>query len=204
MTLTLDKRTPENASTLSVSSGITETITSLIPPSETKQGETIMAETLRFGTIEVEPDLLLHFPTGVIGFETCTRFTIISQGDSSQTSWRWLQSLDLPALAFPIMEPWDIRPDYTATLSDYDTLALGITDTDPTLLFVIVTVPAKNPREMTANLIAPIVINVATQEAKQVIVQETEYTTRHLIVDEIERAKTVRTMAISGVRAKAA
>ncbi len=193
MTLTLDKRTPET--TLPLVDAGTEAKTPVLP-------ETIIVDTLRFGTIEVETDLVITFPEGIIGFEHCTRFTVIAQGSAG--SLRWLQSLDVPALAFPITEPWEFRPDYSATLSDGDTQTLKLSDTIPALVFIIVTVPPKNPQEMTANLLAPLVVNVATRKAKQVIVQEAEYTTRHRIADEMVRAKGIRVEAVSEVRAKAA
>ena len=191
MALTLDNRTPE------LLSNPTATC-----PQTPEEMETITVSTGRFGTVEVETDLVITFPEGVIGFEKNTRYTIIAQEGTG--TLRWLQSLDTPALAFPITEPWQFRPDYVATLSDSDTQQLKLSDEIPTLVFVIVTVPPKNPQEMTANLLAPLIVNVATRNAKQVIVQETEYTTRHRIVDEMARAKGVRMEAVSVSRAKAA
>ena len=162
--------------------------------------ETVAVETTRFGQVEVEQDLIMTFPNGVIGFETQTRYAVISQNGGG--SLRWLQSLDSPALAFPIVEPWEVRPDYSATISDADTQALGICDEAPALVFSIVTVPPHNPQEMTINLLAPLIVNVVTRFGKQVIVQEQEYTTRHRVVDELQRGKSARIeMSTGGMKA---
>jgi flagellar assembly factor FliW len=63
------------------------------------------------------------------------------------------------------------------------------------LIFSIITVPPQNPQMMTANLLGPIVINGCTRRGKQVIVQDEEYTTRHRVVDELERAQTALPLA---------
>ncbi|HLK57577.1 MAG TPA: flagellar assembly protein FliW [Chthonomonadaceae bacterium] len=142
--------------------------------------------TSRFGTIEVEEDLIITLPEGLIGFEGCTRYVIVHHDENS--AFRWLQSLEEPAAAFPIMEPGLFRPDYAPTLSDADARFLEITTTDiPILVFSIITVPAGNPQQMTANLLGPIVVNGLTRRGKQVIAQDEGLTTRHRLVEELER-----------------
>lgn len=147
---------------------------------------TIHVETTRFGAIDVEKDLLIELPGGLIGFEDCTRFVVIHQDENSP--FRWLQSLDDGAVAFPIMDPWQFRPDYAPSISDADAAELGLTPEKPKLVFAIVTVPLNNPRGMTANLLSPVVINPLTRQGKQVIVLDECYTTRHNILEEMLRA----------------
>ena len=141
--------------------------------------------TSRFGEIEVDQDLIITLPEGVIGFEHCTRYVVLHQ--DPQSAFRWLQSLDDPAAAFPIMEPGLFRPDYAPTLSDADARFLALTHTIPILVFSIITVPTQDPQLMTANLLAPIVINGETRQGKQVIAQDDGLTTRHRLVEELER-----------------
>src|SRR5689334_803712 len=74
--------------------------------------------TTRFGLIEVDEELVITFTEGLIGFENCTRYLVVSQGDN--TAFRWLQSLDSPPVAFPVVEPGALRPDYAPTISDSD------------------------------------------------------------------------------------
>jgi flagellar assembly factor FliW len=141
--------------------------------------------TTRFGTIEIDEELVITLSEGVIGFEACRQFIVIHSDD--ETAFRWLQSLDEPAIAFPVVEPCDFRPDYAPTISDSDASLLGLNATTPALVLSIVTIPKNNPRDMTANLLGPLVINALTRQGKQVIIQDEEFTTRHLIVDELKR-----------------
>ena len=141
--------------------------------------------TTRFGVLEADPDLILNFPEGLIGFEGCRRFIVVRHQDKS--AFRWLQSLDEAHVAFPILEPAEFCAHYTPTISNADAALLEINDQSAILLFTIVTVPPRSPRDMTANLLGPLVINGVTRRGKQVIVQDEGYTTRHKITDELTR-----------------
>lgn len=149
----------------------------------------IRVHTTRFGTLEAEPDLIIHFTDGLIGFEHCQKFIVVRHDENS--SFRWLQSLEYPSIAFPIVEPSEFRPDYAPTISDSDAKYLGLDASTPNLLFAIVTVPPSNPRSMTANLLGPLVINGLTRQGKQVIVQDDCYNTRHEIMEELERTNSL-------------
>ncbi len=149
----------------------------------------IRVHTTRFGTLEAEQDLIIHFPDGLIGFEHCQKFIVVRHDENS--SFRWLQSLEYPSIAFPIVEPSEFRPDYAPTISDSDAKYLGLDASTPNLLFAIVTVPPSNPRSMTANLLGPLVINGLTRQGKQVIVQDDCYNTRHEIMEELERTNSL-------------
>ena len=149
----------------------------------------IAVSTTRFGLLEVETETVLTFPDGLIGFEACRRYIVVRHQDNS--AFRWLQSLDEAHVAFPIVEPMEFCAAYAPTISDADARLLDVNRGDaPILLFTIVTVPPRNPRDMTANLLAPLVINGLTRRGKQVIVQDEGYTTRHKIVDEMARRQT--------------
>jgi flagellar assembly factor FliW len=157
--------------------------------------ETQRIKTTRFGMLEVETELILTFPDGIIGFDSCTRYIVISTEDNG--AFRWLQSLDRPELAFPILDPTTFRPDYAPVISDMDARLLELTSTTPFLLFCVVTVPSHAPREMTANLLAPVVINGLTRNGRQVIIQDEGYNTRHKVVDELQRTAARATPAVA-------
>lgn len=144
--------------------------------------------TSRFGIIDVDNDLVITFPEGLIGFETCRDYVVVRHDDKS--AFRWLQSLEESGVAFPIVEPFAFRPDYAPTISDTDAHMLGLKRDTPTLLFVVVSVPGHDPQAMTANLLAPLVINGETRQGKQVIVQDDGYRTRHEVVKELARTAT--------------
>ena len=179
MALTLDKRTtnPEID----------------VTPTQVVQTATITVPTTRFGTLEVEEDIIIHLIEGIIGFEQWKRYVVVHHDNNS--SFRWLQALDHAGIAFPILEPREFRPDYAPTISNADARALQITADTPVLMFSIITVPQGKPQEMTANLLGPIIINGFTHQGKQVIVQDEEYHTRHKVVDELQRASEVAPVA---------
>jgi flagellar assembly factor FliW len=162
-----------------------------VPVREERRPERLRFESTRFGTLEVDTDLILTLPEGMIGFEHCTRYVVISTEDNG--TFRWLQSLDQAGTAFPILAPTSFRPDYAPTISDTDARFLELSAESPFLLFCIVTVPLNAPREMTANLLGPLIINSLTRRGKQVIVQDEGFMTRHRIVDELSRATTITT-----------
>ncbi len=151
--------------------------------------------TTRFGLLDVDPDLVLTFAEGLIGFAHCRSYIVVRHHEAS--AFRWLQCLDEPHIAFPVVEPREFCDDYAPTISDADARSLGLTADAPTLLFTIVTVPPRTPRDMTANLLAPLVVNGLTRRGKQVIVQDETYTTRHKIVDEIARRDQRQTLAVT-------
>ncbi len=153
------------------------------PAAEPAARQTERVPTTRFGTLEVERDLVITFPEGMIGFEKMRRFAVLHS--DLQSAFRWLQSLDEPSLAFPVLSPGIFRSGYSPTIPDSDARFLGLDHSTPALVFVVVTIPHGNPREMTANLLGPLVINPLTRRGKQVIVQDEGYTTRHRVMDEL-------------------
>ena len=159
-------------------------------------------ETTRFGTIEVDLDLVIHLSEGIIGFESCRDYVVVRHDDKS--AFRWFQSLQEPGVAFPVVEPFSFRPDYAPTISDTDARMLGLKADTPTLLFVVVSVPGNDPRAMTANLLAPIVINAPTRQGKQVIVQDEGYSTRHNLVTEMKRGSTLSSTTVAVTQITAA
>jgi flagellar assembly factor FliW len=111
-------------------------------------------ESTRFGTLEVADDAVLAFPKGLIGLPG-ERWTLVSGGDDS--AFRWLHSLEDPALALPVTNPWLFFDEYEVALSDADTAKIGCED--PSALEVYVTVRAAEQLEdFRANLRAPLVL----------------------------------------------
>ena len=137
--------------------------------------------TSRFGEIIVDEKSVITFPEGIPGFEHTRQYVIVPhRTGSGQTSpFRWLQSVDEPGLALPVINPWSIRPDYAPTVAGLIIKELGITDVRAQAQFLaVVTIPTNNPGGITVNLLAPILINRTTHVAKQVIVQNETYSIR--------------------------
>jgi len=136
----------------------------------------------KYGEIEVAEDLILHFPEGLHGFPELKRGCLVLY--SRTPGLRWLQSVDDPSLAFLTIEPHFIFPDYEAELPDSDSLALGLTEADQAAILTLVTI-SEDGSAITTNLLAPIVINIRTRCARQVILETDGYLTRHAISSHI-------------------
>lgn len=133
--------------------------------------------TSRFGAVEVAESDIIHFSDGLLGFEDLKRFFIVDPAD--ETLILWLQSADAADVAFPILEPKLFKPDYKVRLSANELRVLRIdsTKSKETLVYCILTIPA-DVATMTANLKAPVVINTDSQLARQVVLQENEYSVK--------------------------
>ena len=116
----------------------------------------------RFGIIDIPAERVIEFPNGLIGLGG-RRYAIVPAGDDSPFSW--LHSLDDPALALPVANPWRFFSDYAVELADEESVAL---ETDPSDVEVWVTVCAGSQlSDFCANLRAPIL--VAEGQGHQVI-----------------------------------
>jgi flagellar assembly factor FliW len=126
--------------------------------------------TTRFGAVEVPDKDVLFFSLGVLGFPEVRRYVMLDH--DRNTPLKWLQAVDKPELAFPMVPATDLVEDYHITVSPDDLAALAMESTDELLAFVILTIPNGAPERTTANLKAPIVMNPTTHLARQVLVEQ--------------------------------
>ncbi len=121
---------------------------------------TVTIDSPRFGTLQIASDDVIEFPHGLIGLGG-QRFAIIE----GEGSFSWLHSIDDPALALPVTNPWDFFSDYAVELSDEASEPITA---DPADVAVWVTVRAgAELADFYANLRAPIL--VASGQGHQVI-----------------------------------
>ena len=152
--------------------------------SSPQRSGTLTVETTRFGQLTVPGTQLITIPDGLLGFPTATRYVILHHDQDQGIPFRWLQSVEHPALAFVIVDPWILKPDYALELSDEVCESLQLSEEEGPLIFSIVTVPLE-PAMMTANLQGPLVVNPASRLGQQVVLTNHPYTTRHLILSEL-------------------
>ncbi|MGN0438608.1 MAG: flagellar assembly protein FliW [Lachnospiraceae bacterium] len=146
-------------------------------------------QTKFFGEVDIEEEKILDFPNGIIGFENFNQFTIIYDiDDDSQTRISWLQSVEEPALALPVIDPLAIVPEYIPMIEDELLAPLG-NPADADLLFLLVmTVPA-DMTKVTANMKAPIIINGENKKGVQLIVENADYPVRFNIYESVQKMK---------------
>jgi len=142
--------------------------------------------TRHFGEIEIEDEKIVDFPEGIPGFEHVRKFVLLSNIDED-SPFRWLQCVDDPSLAFAVIDPRTIKPDYTVDVDDSEIEILNIENCDDVVILSIVVVPEDITR-MTANLKAPIIINSANMTGKQVIMDKCDYPVRYFIFEALECA----------------
>jgi len=123
-----------------------------------------------FGQISIEDDKLIHFPQGIVGFPELTDFAIVHDSDQGdQAGIRWMQSVQEPGFAMPVIDPLMVVEDYNPIVDDELLKTIG--GIDDVLVLVTITVPS-DLTKMTVNLKAPFVINVAERKACQVILEQ--------------------------------
>ena len=135
-------------------------------------------ETTRFGRVDVPEEKVITMPHGLLGFPDKRRFCIFQQRQGSP--FVWYQSLEDPALAFVMTDPWLFKPDYQVDL-EVVIQAMGWDDDDqaPLEFYVIVTIPRGAPDKMTANLMGPVVLNPNTREAVQIVLSDEAYSLKY-------------------------
>ena len=140
--------------------------------------------TLRFGDIDVEEDKILHFKNGIPAFEEEHEFLLIPYEEDSPILF--MQSLKSPDLAFLVTNPFIFFPDYSFEIGDEATGALGIKSQEDLLIYAILTVPQGDVKKMTANLMAPVIINSKNNESMQLVLDKSPYKTKHPLFPEKE------------------
>lgn len=143
-------------------------------------------ETERFGEVSYSQEEILFFPRGIPAFETNHEWILIGNDDSAI---KWLQSIDDGELALPVTSPDAVQPDYNARIPEDELTLIGSVNPSDLALLIVVSIPELAPWNMTANLRAPILINLKTHKAVQVIALNEEYPIRHIVFPEDVREK---------------
>ena len=141
-----------------------------------------------FGEITIDDDRIIVFPNGIIGFPDLTQFALVHDSEKGTDSIHWLQSLQEPAFAMPVLDPLMVCPDYNPEVDDELLKHLGTLVPEEMLVLVTVTVP-KDVKQMSVNLKGPIVINAAEKKATQVIVEGDDYQVKFPIYDSLNANK---------------
>ena len=142
-----------------------------------------------FGEVDIEESKIIRFPGGIIGFPDLTEFALIHDSEKpSVCAVRWLQSLQEPTFAMPVVDPLAIKPDYNPVVEDELLKPIGELNPDSVLVLVTMTVP-KDLTKMTVNLQAPIVVNADEKKACQIIVDTEKYPVRFPIYEILDQMK---------------
>ena len=144
----------------------------------------MLIQTSRFGPISLQPDDVLEFPEGILGFNDLRKFVLLD--DPNDEIFAWLQSCEIASVAFPILEPEIFAPTYNVALTKHDLDSIRLTEGERTRCFSIITIP-DDPTTMTANMKAPIVINVQKRMARQCVLQDNHLAIREPIFSRLQQ-----------------
>ncbi len=123
-----------------------------------------------FGEVTIEDNKLIHFPSGIVGFPELQDFALIHDPDQGENGGiRWMQSVQEPQFAMPVIDPLRVKEDYNPVVEDDLLMPIGDIDPDDLLVLVTITVPS-DLTQMTVNLMAPFIINAGNRKAAQIIV----------------------------------
>ena len=144
--------------------------------------------TKNFGEITIDDEKIIKFPSGIIGFPELTDFALIHDEEKGVGGIHWLQSMQEPAFAMPVMDPLTVEPNYNPQVDDEILKPIGELVPEETLVLVTVTVPS-DLTKMTVNLRGPFVINALEKKAVQVIIEGEEYPVKFPIYDILKSKK---------------
>lgn len=141
-------------------------------------------KTTRFGTIDVKEEQVITLTEGMLGFSECSRYTLMD--DEIGEPFMWMQSLDIPSLAFVVIDPAIILPSYHFSVKKDQIKNLETDNVDDLQVYVIVTMAA-NILDVTVNLQGPLVVNKNKRVGLQVVLNDPNFSTRHpLFTDQPE------------------
>ncbi|MFM9279938.1 flagellar assembly protein FliW [Paenibacillus jiagnxiensis] len=133
----------------------------MTPTQDTKQAASVKSD-------------IFHFPKGLPGFEELHEFYLQEHNEI----FSLLSAVDQPAVSFITVNPFDFHADYEFELSGEITEELSIQDESQVAVRCIVTWHSQRSLT-TVNLLAPIIFNTEKHAGKQIILQNTSYTTKH-------------------------
>lgn len=142
----------------------------------------MLVKTKFFGEVDLPEEKIVTFDRGLIGLTDYKRFTILYDCEKEETNISWLQSVDEPTLALPMIKPWLVKEDYNPVVEDELLSGLGELTEENLVILLTITAP-EDIKKMSANLKAPIIINSDTRKAAQIIAENQDYEVKYMIYD---------------------
>lgn len=131
-------------------------------------------ESAQLGSIVFDPRAVIRFPAGLPAFENENEFLLVEREALAPVVF--LQSVRNPALSFILLPMMAVDPHYALSLTGEDSELLGGAGA-PLLVLAMVTIG--EDRRVTANLMAPVVINPEASVGVQVLQPDAGYSHVH-------------------------
>ncbi|MBU1340936.1 MAG: flagellar assembly protein FliW [Proteobacteria bacterium] len=136
--------------------------------------------TRQFGEIEIDEHKIINIPLGIPGFRDKKKYVLLQKEET--VPFLVFQCMDDSDLSFVVLDPVKIIPEYTIEKKDIEKTVSWDLDRDEISCFVIVTIPNGKPEKMTANFMAPLVINNKKKEGLQLILQNSSYSHQYQLL----------------------
>jgi flagellar assembly factor FliW len=155
----------------------------LVVNARTKQGRQIQLDTrqypLQYQVFAPKEDQIISFPVGLVGFQGLHSFRLFEPLGAYPL--KFLQSVDHEEVSFTAIDVAAIKPGYKFDLNEEDAAFLALEKPENAMVLALVVIP-QDPRQMTANLAGPIVINVQTRQGRQIILNTEKYPLKYPVI----------------------
>jgi flagellar assembly factor FliW len=141
---------------------------------------TVTIQSQHLGPVTVPADRIITFASGLPGFPEAHRFALIN--GHLEPPFYSLQCVDNPALAFMVIDPAALVPEYRPKNVVTTLKELQATSPEDLRTLVTLTIPSGQPQEMTANLMSPLLINPERGLGKQVVIEKPHYSHQHPVL----------------------
>ena len=132
----------------------------------------MLLKTRCFGEVEIKKEEIIKFTQPIVGFDEYKQYILMKNKSIFPTFW--LQSVDNPALAFPVVSPFVIDENYSIKLNVYDFEDINLKEFNDVIILTLLVVP-QDLSLIRTNLRAPIIYNPMKKLAKQIVLQEEKY-----------------------------
>jgi flagellar assembly factor FliW len=136
------------------------------------------------GEIEFEDSSVIRFPEGMLGLPAYKRFLLLESPDLRPLLR--LQCVDEPTISFLVIDPTVVDPGFREYVESVDKGNNVLTEGDGSVLLAVCRI-AKDGQDVTANLVAPVVINQKSREGQQFVLLDSPYDVRHSLAQMSER-----------------
>jgi len=141
---------------------------------------TVTINSKALGQVTVAEDHIITFAAGLPGFPDEHRYVLINH--QLESPFYCLQCVDNPSLAFVVVDPAALVPDYSPRNGAGVLTELHASSPDDLRVLVTLTIPPGRPREITANLMSPLLINLEQGLGKQVVIDKPQYSHQHPLI----------------------
>ena len=141
---------------------------------------TTVIQSSRFGDLEVPSESIIEFPAGLIGFPTAKKFVMFDH----KPPFSWLHSADDPNLAFVVVDGFEFAPEFVLK-PPFGDKESDLKEGDEYAILIIVTV-RPDPRQTTANLKAPLFVNLKNRKGVQIIYDNPKFSTRFSLWSDVQ------------------